>query len=578
MLPGDCAPLGTVSGVTSSASGTGLVAALLRLRGALAALRLKLEVDGIAETRSMRRAMAEQIDDYLAPRLRDLGAPLLVVVGGGTGAGKSTLVNSIAGRELSPAGVLRPTTRSPVLIANRAELAWFEGDRVLPSLSRATGAAADGGGGLRLVADDDVPSGMALLDAPDIDSIVTGNRELAAQLLAAADLWLFVTTAARYADAVPWQYLRSAAERSTALAVVLNRVPADAEAEVTAHLGEMLEREDLGRARVYTITETLLEDGLIPEEGTAQVRDWLASLAGDAEERAALVRMTLEGALDSLEGRVDELGRAVAAQAEAAAALRSGVERAYRRARDDTDRALSGGALLRGEVLARWQELVGTGDFMKSLESRIGFLRDRVRGALTGKPTTTARVEAALESSVETVVVEAANRAAEAACDAWRGVRGGAGLIDGPLCRASPGLTDAVAAEVREWQGHVMALVSAEGASKRSLGRALSLGVNAIGVALMVAVFAQTGGLTGGEIAVAGGTATVGQKLLEALFGDQAVRTLTQAARTDLSARIERLLEAEAERFHELAAAASPEHGEADALQAAAAQVRAERR
>ena len=551
---------------------------MLRLRGALAALRLKLEVDGIAETRSMRRAMAEQIDDYLAPRLRDLGAPLLVVVGGGTGAGKSTLVNSIAGRELSPAGVLRPTTRSPVLIANRAELAWFEGDRVLPSLSRATGAAADGGGGLRLVADDDVPSGMALLDAPDIDSIVTGNRELAAQLLAAADLWLFVTTAARYADAVPWQYLRSAAERSTALAVVLNRVPADAEAEVTAHLGEMLEREDLGRARVYTITETLLEDGLIPEEGTAQVRDWLASLAGDAEERAALVRMTLEGALDSLEGRVDELGRAVAAQAEAAAALRSGVERAYRRARDDTDRALSGGALLRGEVLARWQELVGTGDFMKSLESRIGFLRDRVRGALTGKPTTTARVEAALESSVETVVVEAANRAAEAACDAWRGVRGGAGLIDGPLCRASPGLTDAVAAEVREWQGHVMALVSAEGASKRSLGRALSLGVNAIGVALMVAVFAQTGGLTGGEIAVAGGTATVGQKLLEALFGDQAVRTLTQAARTDLSARIERLLEAEAERFHELAAAASPEHGEADALQAAAAQVRAERR
>ena len=551
---------------------------MLRLRGALAALRLKLEVDGIAETRSMRRAMAEQIDDYLAPRLRDLGAPLLVVVGGGTGAGKSTLVNSIAGRELSPAGVLRPTTRSPVLIANRAELAWFEGDRVLPSLSRATGAAADGGGGLRLVADDDVPSGMALLDAPDIDSIVTGNRELAAQLLAAADLWLFVTTAARYADAVPWQYLRSAAERSTALAVVLNRVPADAEAEVTAHLGEMLEHEDLGRARVYTITETLLEDGLIPEEGTAQVRDWLASLAGDAEERAALVRMTLEGALDSLEGRVDELGRAVAAQAEAAAALRSGVERAYRRARDDTDRALSGGALLRGEVLARWQELVGTGDFMKSLESRIGFLRDRVRGALTGKPTTTARVEAALESSVETVVVEAANRAAEAACDAWRGVHGGAGLIDGPLCRASPGLTDAVAAEVREWQGHVMALVSAEGASKRSLGRALSLGVNAIGVALMVAVFAQTGGLTGGEIAVAGGTATVGQKLLEALFGDQAVRTLTQAARTDLSARIERLLEAEAERFHELAAAASPEHGEADALQAAAAQVRAERR
>ena len=39
-----------------------------------------------------------------------------------------------------------------------------------------------------------------MLDAPDIDSVVQ-NRQLASQLLAAADLWLFVTSAARYADA-----------------------------------------------------------------------------------------------------------------------------------------------------------------------------------------------------------------------------------------------------------------------------------------------------------------------------------------------------------------------------------------
>ena len=49
-----------------------------------------------------------------------------------------------------------------------------------------------------------------LLDSPDIDSVLAENRALANQLLAAADAWLFVTTAARYADAVPWEFLHGA--------------------------------------------------------------------------------------------------------------------------------------------------------------------------------------------------------------------------------------------------------------------------------------------------------------------------------------------------------------------------------
>ncbi len=57
-----------------------------------------------------------------------------------------------------------------------------------------------------------------MLDAPDVDSVEERNRALAAQLLAAADLWLFVTSAARYADQVPWEFLKAAAERSTAVA------------------------------------------------------------------------------------------------------------------------------------------------------------------------------------------------------------------------------------------------------------------------------------------------------------------------------------------------------------------------
>ena len=70
------------------------------------------------------------------PRLRDIDAPVLAVVGGSTGAGKSTLVNSLVGVEVTRAGVLRPTTRSPVLVHHPDAVRWFEDDRVLGSLAR----------------------------------------------------------------------------------------------------------------------------------------------------------------------------------------------------------------------------------------------------------------------------------------------------------------------------------------------------------------------------------------------------------------------------------------------------------
>ena len=100
--------------------------------------------------------------------------------------------------------------------------------------------------------------GLALLDAPDVDSFVETNRELAVQLLAAADLWLFVTTAARYADAVPWDLLRVARERATALAVVLDRVPPEALGEVEAHLRQLLDREGLADAPLLVVPEAPL--------------------------------------------------------------------------------------------------------------------------------------------------------------------------------------------------------------------------------------------------------------------------------------------------------------------------------
>jgi hypothetical protein len=94
----------------------------------------------------------------------------------------------------------------------------------------------------------------------------------------------------------------------------------------------------------------------------------------------------------------------------------------------------------------------------------------------------------------------------------------------------------------------------------------------------MVAVFAQTGGLTGGEIAVAGGTTALGQRVLEAVFGDAAVRSLAARAREDLTARADGLLRYEEERFDVRVAEAAPGRGAADRLRAAVAALTAARR
>jgi energy-coupling factor transporter ATP-binding protein EcfA2 len=548
---------------------TALPEALGRLSSALDELELRVAVPGIDEARRARRELVDQIDDYLLPRLERMDAPLLMVVGGSTGAGKSTLVNSLVGAPVSPAGVLRPTTRAPVLVCHPDDLDAFSADRILPGMPRTTGGPA-GPGGLELAPTAALPAGLALLDSPDIDSVVETNRALARQLLAAADAWLFVTTAARYADAVPWELLHAARDRGTALSLVLDRVPPEAAEEVSSHLEAMIAERGLAGTQLLIVPETELDrDGSLPAPALAPVREWLDGLAADAQARATLVRRTLTGALDSLPRRVGAVAAVVADEAATAAGLRRDADAAYARALEEIDEAVRSGALLRGEVLARWHDVVGTGDVMRALESRLGRLRDRVRSFVTGAPRAEAELRTAVESSVDAVLHTAADRAAERAAEAWRGQPAGRALLEGAprLDAASPDLLDHTRHEVRAWQAEVLELVGREAAGKRTTARVASLGVNGAGLAVMLAVFAQTGGLTGAEVAIAGGTSAVGQRLLEALLGDQAVRSLAARAREDLLSRARGLLDAEAERFHAVLAAVAPAPGAADRLE-----------
>ena len=536
------------------------------VRQELSRVDLPLSTPGVEQARLEIRNAIAQLDDYILPRYRSLDAPLLAVVGGSTGAGKSTLVNALAGHPVTRSGAIRPTTRQPILLHHPADAAWFDGERVLPGLSRIrgtvsteavpasrTGPAPDPAPvtSLVLVADSSVPQGIALLDAPDVDSISDDNRRLAGQLLAAADLWVFVTTANRYADAVPWKLLLDAASRDILVAVVLDRVPAEAEAEVSADLRALLGREGLGSAGLFIVPEAVLDPlGMLPPAAVEPLRAWLQDLAADAAGRAGIARRTLNGTVKALAVRIASVAGAQDGQERAASLLRAATAAAYGEAETRIVDSTKDGALLRGEVLARWQDFVGTGEFFRNLEQGIGRFRDRAGAFFRGEPAPAVKVEAAIETGLQAVIVDEAANAAEQADQRWREDPAGRQLLGtDDLAGTAPDFADTVAAEIRAWQSDLMELIRTEGQGKRTQARWLSFGINGLGAALMIVVFSMSAGLTGLEVGVAGGTAVVGQKVLEAVFGEDAVRRLARKAREDLHERTRRLLQAEQRKF-----------------------------
>jgi len=566
--------------------GKSLLSAVERLRGVVDDATFPLDIPGVETARSSQSALVKQLDDYVIPRLGSLDAPLLAVVGGSTGAGKSTLVNSLVGSVVSQYGVLRPTTRLPVLVHHPGDTRWFAGTRILPDLARITGAGVAGGESgpehnvVRLISSATLPAGLALLDAPDIDSVVHANRDLAGQLFLAADLWLFVTTAARYADAVPWDFLRGAFEHGTSVAIVLDRVPPEAMEEIRTHLASMLRERGLASAPIFTIVETTVTaDGLLSERDIARLRSWLSALARDAKARSIVVRRTLTGALRSLPDTVANVSEASADQEAATAALHYEVTAAYAEAMQSVEHAMTDGTLLRGEVLARWQEFVGTGQFLRQVEAGISRLRDRITAAVKGNSPPTSELGEALQSGVAELLTAQSRGASATALRRWRQLPGGPALV-----AAHPELADPVPESagkverlVRDWQGEVLDLVRAEASNRRTAARVLSFGVNGVGVILMLLVFSQTGGLSGGEVGIAGGSAVLAQRILEAIFGDQAVRSLAAQSRRKLMARAQELYAGEQARLHAVVNTVQVSAGQAGRVKAASAAVEAAR-
>ena len=561
---------------------------------------------GTATARTLLAAMARQLDDYILPRSASVDNPLTIVVGGSTGAGKSTLVNTLLGEPLTQSGAIRPTTRHPVLLHRAEDEAALSPERFLPTLPRTRTSGMNAGSqalpgldpkiarALIPITTSALPQGIALIDAPDIDSVSEENRTLAKELLSAADLWLFVPTANRYADAVPWELLHEAAARSIAIAVVLNRVPEGDEEAIENDLRRMLDEAGIHAVLIHTVTEQQRDEkGMLAPVSLAPLTLWIRELGADAPARAAIARQTLAGAVDTLAGNLQALAAEQARQQAAHQSLAAIASEEYEDALTTIDGALSDGSLLRGEVLSRWHDFVGTGDFFRSLDSTIGRLRDRVGSALRGQPAAAQKVEDALESGIHAVVLDAAARASENTRTRWRASRAGRSLLarldapqatsavpeqnaeaKGEVQSAEDIFSAAVAEQIRLWQGSVLEMIREEGADKRKRARFLSLGVNATAVMLMVAAFSLTGGITGIEAGIAGGSGVVGTKLLESIFGEDAVRRMATRARTDLLERMADLLTEHAQPFTVVLEETDPQ-ADAEEIHRAAEQVQA---
>src|SRR5438876_580950 len=162
--------LATIEVVTSLAERAELIAALADRRVAL------VREDDAPGAKERARQLRDHVRAYVIPRARALESPLLVVLLGPTGAGKSTLMNTLARATVSRTGVLRPTTREAVLLSTDADAAV---------LRRGALAGIDAGQIVRAPATT-AATGMAIVDAPDLDSVERANRVIADALAIAS--------------------------------------------------------------------------------------------------------------------------------------------------------------------------------------------------------------------------------------------------------------------------------------------------------------------------------------------------------------------------------------------------------
>ena len=508
--------------------------------------------------------LRDNLRTHIRVRVSSLDAPLVVLILGPTGAGKSTLFNSLAGRAASRTGVLRPTTRDSILLLHPGDRAALL-NGPLASLDHAR---------LRLVEDQSIARGLALIDAPDVDSIEHENRFAADRLVEAADLCIFVTTATRYADRVPWDVLERVRQRGLPLIVIVNRMPPDEadRAEVLADISRLFRERRLGEVLAAAPADdaepdnrdqsfiAIAEGDIVPEAqalnpgAVARVAAGIEELRSDQDARRELAARALAGSLKGLEPLLEAIAEDCDAEkVDVDALLRSaGIE--FEKELVNLRTELGRAAFLREEALRHWQSFVGADQITRYFSQGIG----RVRGAVVSifKPVEAPVTEVRTATTDDIVAIgrlHAAEAARRTAAD-WADHPAVAEEIasDANLWAPSLDFDDRFRRRLNAWIDGIAEEVRATARPKQYLARGASVGVNAIGTGVMLATFMHTGGLTGTEVGVAAVTAFLNQKLLSALFGEAAMAELIANARRSLDQALAASLAEERERFEQL--------------------------
>lgn len=203
-----------------------------------------------------RTALADTIGNYLLPRIEQESGPIRIVFAGPTGSGKSTLLNSVVGNDVSRSGSIRPTTTKPLAYVREGEAPRFNDDPL---------------GYEVVVAEAPILSRVTLIDTPDIDSTNTTNHFIAEKVVATADIIVFVASALRYADLVPWQLLRRAQDRGIPVIHVLNRISTSS-AGAANDMRRLLRSESMTGPLVRVEEHHLGPKRLVPAAGVRNLK------------------------------------------------------------------------------------------------------------------------------------------------------------------------------------------------------------------------------------------------------------------------------------------------------------------
>jgi hypothetical protein len=528
-----------------------------------------------AEALRIERDRLARLLQGVALRTTEPRAPLLVVVGGGSGAGKSTTVNSLVGEPVTQASAVRPTTRVPTLVSAPDDRAWFGDARVLPDLVRlGPDAAADRDAlrALRLLVSPTMRPGLALLDTPDIDSVELGNHRLADEALDAADVWVWLATSRTYADEVGMTYLRRAHQRHVMTAVVITQVRPAETAEVLADADRLLVAQGVTPDIRLHIPHEEVHDDQLPPAAVAELGRWLDELA-PTDRRVQVRQRALDGVRAAIPGELRPLVAALDDEQRAAERLRRAVDDAYARVPERLDEELEQGLSLRAEVLDRWQRSVGGNETLLRVQTAAGQIGNIVRARLNGTadaPTQQVQVEAVTEVTRLTIgLLDHAYRRARATLEA--DTIGPDVLAASSTLRAGvPDRERRARATVAAWEEEVARLIEEVGAPRKAQARRRSTILNAVATSAILVLFTISGGLTGGEVGIAAGASATSQWMLIRMFGEQNLRELLAAIRDDLHERVRALADEELAPFQAAIDGSTAPNEAVTALRAAA--------